>query len=82
MIDPLHASHRSGELAKDLAYIVARYIDTLSQFISKGELFHLQMNTLYMMIDLMGATSNSDPQAVCDEAKAYFKSLEREKGNV
>jgi hypothetical protein len=29
---------------------------------------------------LLGATSNADPQHVLDQARQYFKNLERERG--
>jgi hypothetical protein len=45
-------------------------------------LFHIQMNALYVLIDIMGATSNADPQHVLDQARKYFKNLERERGTV
>ena len=62
-------------MALDLAYINARYIDTLSQFISKQELFHLEMSALYVLIDLLGATTNTEPEVVLDECKRYFQRL-------
>jgi hypothetical protein len=82
VIHPLEASHRSATISVDIAYMIARYLDSLSDFISKEEMFHIQLNTLYVLIDIMGATTNTDPQHVLDEAKNYFKSLEREKGPV
>jgi hypothetical protein len=81
-IHPIEASHRAMHISVDLAYMIAKNLDIISQFISKQEMFHIQLNTLYVLIDIMGATTNTDPQHVLDEAKQYFKSLEREKGNV
>jgi hypothetical protein len=79
MINPENMTHRSGKMAVDLSYIIARWIDTVSEFIPRKELFQLQMNTLYVLIDIMGATSNADPQQVLDQCKEYFKKLNREK---
>lgn len=75
MLHPDECSHRSSQMAVDLAYICARYINTLSQFISKKELFHLEMNTLYVLIDLMVTTSNTDPEIVLEHCKTYFQRL-------
>jgi hypothetical protein len=58
--------------------MIARYLDSLSDFISKEEMFHIQLNTLYVLIDIMGATANADPDHVLDQAKAYFKNINRE----
>jgi hypothetical protein len=82
MIHPLEASHRSATISVDIAHMIARYLDSLSDFISKEEMFHIQMNTLYVLIDLLGATSNADPQHVLDQARQYFKNLERERDTV
>jgi hypothetical protein len=78
VIHPLEASHRSATISVDIAYMIARYLDSLSDFISKEEMFHVQLNTLYVLIDLMGATSNTDPQHVLDMAKKYFENISRE----
>jgi hypothetical protein len=56
-----------------------QYMNTLSQFISLGELFHVQMYLLYGLIDTMGATSNVDARTVLDLADKYFKSLRKER---
>jgi hypothetical protein len=82
MIHPLEASHRSATIGVDLAVIYAKTIDLLTPYISKEELFHIQMNALYVLIDIMGATSNADPQHVLDQARQYFKNLERERDTV
>jgi hypothetical protein len=78
MIHPLEASHRSVTISVDIAHMIARYLDSLSDFISKEEMFHIQLNTLYVLIDIMGATANADPDHVLDQAKAYFKNINRE----
>jgi hypothetical protein len=78
MIHPLEASHRSATISVDIAHMIARYLDSLSDFISKEEMFHVQLNTLYVLIDIMGATANADPDHVLDQAKAYFKNINRE----
>lgn len=78
MIHPLEASHRSATISVDIAHMIARYLDSLSDFISKEEMFHVQLNTLYVLIDIMGVTANADPDHVLDQAKAYFKNINRE----
>ncbi len=75
MLHPEEATHRSSQIAVDIAYLVARYIDTLGHFISKKELFHIQLQTLYVLIDLMCLTSTSEPDAVLDECRNYFRRL-------
>lgn len=77
---PLHpeeCTHRSFTIAVDMAHMNARYLDTLSGFIPKLEMRQLQMNLLYTLIDIMGATSNLDPEVVLDECRLYFKRMER-----
>ncbi len=81
-LHPQEASHRSATISVDMAHMLARYIDTLSQFLSSHELFHVQMNLMYVMIDLMGATTNHDPEYVVEQCKLYFASLKREKGGL
>ncbi len=56
-----------------------QYLITLSEFMSLGELFHLQMHLLYGLIDTMGATNNVSPQTVLDVAEKYFKALQEER---
>jgi hypothetical protein len=82
-LHPQQASHRSSRIATDLSIQLAMSLDTLSQFISKEEMFHLEMQMLYVMIDLMGATHGSDPENVIEMCKGYFAKLKRERnGNV
>jgi hypothetical protein len=59
-----------------------QYLITLSQFLSDGELFHLQMNLLYGLIDTMGATANVDPETVLEIATSYFRSLREERNET
>lgn len=77
-IHPQEASHRSSRIATDLAVTLAIHIDSYSQFISKDEMFHIQMQMLYVLIDLLGATHGSDPEHVIEHCKGYFKTLRRE----
>lgn len=77
-LHPQESSHRSSRIATDLAIQLAMNLDTLSQFISKEELFHLEIQMLYVMIDLMSATNGSDPEHVIEMCKGYFKQLRRE----
>lgn len=78
-LHPAEASHRSSEIAFDIAIILAKLIDGYGRFISKAEMFHLQMQCLYVLIDIMGATHGSDPRMVLKHCEDYFKSLERER---
>jgi hypothetical protein len=80
-LHPDEASHRSASIAVDMAHSLARQLDTLSDFISKEEMLHLQMNLLFVMIDIMGATSNMDPDVVLDQCKLYFSRLKRSEFN-
>lgn len=77
-LHPQESSHRASRIATDMAIRMAMELDTLSQFISKEEMFHLEMQMLYVLIDLMGVTHGSDPEMVIEQAKAYFQSLRRE----
>lgn len=77
-LHPQESTHRASRIATDLAVKLAIELDTLSQFISKEEMFHLEMQMLYVMIDLMGATNGSDPEHVIEMCKGYFSKLKRE----
>lgn len=76
---PEEGTHRSAQIAVDICYMNLQYMNTLSQFIPKAEMFHVQMNLLYSLIDTMGATADVDPQVVLDMAKKYFTSLRNER---
>ena len=76
-LHPEEMSHRTGRLAVDLAYMMARYVDSFSIYLSKQEMFHLQMSAIYILVDIMGATHGSNSDAVLDQCKIYFRSLER-----
>lgn len=76
---PEESSQRAAAIAVDMCVMNTQYMNTLSMFLSDGELFHLQMHLLYGLIDTMGATSNVDPESVLDLARNYFKSLRRER---
>jgi len=78
-LEPAACSHRSAQIATDLALMLGLYLDTMSQFLSKHEMFHLQMNTLYVLIDIMGATSNAEPTQVLEHCKIYFDRLKQER---
>jgi hypothetical protein len=56
-----------------------QYMNTLSQFLGMGELFHCQMHLLYGLIDTIGATVNADPETILDMAQKYFKALRKER---
>ena len=76
---PEEGTHRSAQIAVDMCHMNLQYMNTLSQFIPKAEMFHVQMNLLYALIDTMGATADVDPGVVLDMAKKYFSSLRTER---
>ncbi len=76
---PEESSQRAARIAVDMAVMNTQYFITLDEFISKGEMFQLQMHLLYTLIDTMNATAGIDPRAVLDLAAKHFKSLERER---
>ena len=78
LLHPQEASHRSSRIATDLALTLAIQIDSYSQFISKEEMFHIEMQMLYVLIDMLGATHGSDPENVIEQCKGYFSKLRRE----
>ncbi len=77
-IHPQVATHRSSRIATDLAITLAIQIDSYKQFISEEEMFHVQMQMLYVLIDILGATHGSDPEHVIEQCKGYFRSLKKE----
>lgn len=81
MLTPFEGSNRVSAISVDMALMNAKYIDTLSQFLTRGELFQLQMELLYCLVDMMGATKNTDPEIVCDLIRDYFRKLNKEKSN-
>jgi hypothetical protein len=78
-LKPEECSQRAARVAVDMCTMNVQYMNTLSQFMPMGELFHLQMHLLYGLIDTMGATANVDPETVIDMAKKYFEALRRER---
>ncbi len=76
---PEESSQRAACIAVDMCVMNVQYMNTLSQFLTMGELFHVQMHLLYGLIDTMGATSNVDPETVLDVAQKYFKALRAER---
>jgi len=76
---PEECSQRAAAISVDMCVMNVQYMNTLSMFLSDGEMFHLQMHLLYGLIDTMGVTSNVDPETVLDIAHNYFKSLKRER---
>lgn len=78
-LHPQESTHRASRIATDMALRLAMEIDTLSEFISKEELFHLEMQMLYVLIDILGVTNGSDPENVVEQCRDYFRSLRREK---
>lgn len=77
VLHPEECSHRSFTIAVDMAHMNARYLDTLSGFLPKLEMRQLQMNLLYTLIDIMGATANLDPEVVLEECRLYFQRMGR-----
>lgn len=78
-LKPEESTQRAARIAVDMCVMNVQYMNTLSQFLPMGELFHVQMHLLYGLIDTMGATANVDPRTVLDMADKYFKSLRRER---
>lgn len=76
---PQESTQRAACIAVDMCVMNVQYMNTVSQFLSKGEVFHMQMHLLYGLIDTMGATANVDPETVLNMAANYFKSLRRER---
>lgn len=76
---PEECSQRAARVAVDMCVMNVQYLNTLSQFMSDGEMFHLQMHLLYGLIDTMQVTAGMDPRTVLEFAEKYFKSLERER---
>lgn len=78
-LKPEESTQRAAQIAVDMCVMNVQYMNTLSQFLPMGELFHVQMHLLYGLIDTMSATANVDPRTVLDMADKYFKSLRRER---
>lgn len=76
---PEESTQRAARIAVDMCVMNTQYMNTLTEFMSFGELFHVQMHLLYGLIDTMGATANVDPQTVLDIAGKYFESLREER---
>lgn len=76
---PEECSQRAAGIAVDMCVMNTQYLNTLSMFLSDGEMFHLQMHLLYGLIDTMGVTSNADPETVLDYARRYFVKLREER---
>lgn len=81
-LKPEECSQRAAGIAVDMCTMNVQYMNTLSQFLPMGELFHVQMHLLYGLIDTMSATANIDARTVLDIASKYFKSLESERREV
>lgn len=81
-IKPEESTQRAAQIAVDMCTMNLQYMNTLSQFLPLGELFHLQMHLLYGLIDTMSATANVDTRTVLDLAGKYFESLRRERLNM
>lgn len=81
-LHPQESSSRASRIAVDFAVRLGMELDTLSEFLSKGEMFHLEMQILYVLIDIMGISNGSDPEMVLEQAKKYFKSLRREQSEL
>lgn len=78
-LKPEECSQRAARIAVDMCVMNTQYFLTLDQFLSTGEMAHLQMHLLYGLIDTMGATAGLDPEVVLDMAKRYFEKLRRER---
>lgn len=78
-LHPMESSHRASRIAVDLALKLAMDLDMLSEFISKNELYHIEMQMLYVLVDILGVTNGSEPEAVAEQCKNYFRGLRRER---
>lgn len=78
-LKPEESTQRAAQIAVDMCVMNTQYMITLSNFLSDGEMFHLQMHLLYGLIDTMGVASNIDPESVLDFARNYFKGLREER---
>lgn len=76
---PEEGATRASRIAVDMCVMNVQYMNTLSQFLPMGELFHVQMQLLYGLIDTMGATANVAPQTVLQMASKYFERLSAER---
>jgi hypothetical protein len=81
-LKPEESTQRAACIAVDMCVMNVQYMNTLSQFLSMGELFHVQMHLLYGLIDTMAATANVDARTVLDLADKYFKALRKERTEV
>jgi len=81
-LKPEECTQRAAQIAVDMCIMNTQYMNTLSQFLSMGELFHCQMHLLYGLIDTMGATANVDPGTILDMARKYFDALQRERNEI
>jgi hypothetical protein len=82
LLKPEESMQRAAQIAVDMCVMNVQYMNTLSQFLPMGELFHVQMHLLYGLIDTMGATANVDPETVLDMAGKYFRALKIERMNI
>lgn len=81
-LKPEEASQRAARIAVDMCVMNTQYMITLSEFMSLGEIFHLQMHLLYGLVDTMAATSNTTPETVLDFARNYFRVLREERHEI
>jgi len=78
-LKPEECSQRAASIAVDMCVMNTQYMITLSQFLSLGEIFHMQMHLLYGLVDTMGATADVAPETVLQMAGKYFEALRRER---
>lgn len=78
-LKPQECTQRAAKIAVDMCVMNTQYFLTLDQFLSSGEMFHLQMHLLYGLIDTMSATANIDQETVLDACRKYFEQLKRER---
>jgi hypothetical protein len=82
LLKPEESMQRAAQIAVDMCVMNVQYMNTLSQFLPMGELFQVQMNLLYGLIDTMGATANVDQETVLHMVGKHFKSLKIERRNM
>lgn len=78
-LKPEESTQRAAQIAVDMCVMNTQYMITMSNFLSDEEMFHLQMNLLYGLVDTMAAANNIDPESVLDFAHRYFKGMREER---
>jgi hypothetical protein len=81
-LEPEQSTHRASLIAVDFAILIGKQLSILKRFLSDLEMYHLEMQVMYVLIGLMSATKGSKPEHVMEDCKKYFERLRREQKNV